>query len=202
MLSGDCMNDNLKIVGNINNLNVSIYGPSQSGKTKLGKVLKEQGFYYLDIKSLKDLEIKIDIIKEFLKFDNYECCYTQDLILMNIIELINSGNNKIIFDDLLIFLNKNIRKKLFKTLKFKNIKFINITTDEEDLLETEYLIVMFNYKVALEGFTLEVLKEEKLLKRMGLSLPFMVDISIQLQYYGLINNIYLNIDELVGELWK
>ena len=57
-------------------------------------------------------------------------------------------------------------------------------------------------QIIVEGKTLDVLKEEKLLKRLGLSLPFMVELSLLLQDYGLIDHIYLNKESLVNYLWK
>ena len=49
---------------------------------------------------------------------------------------------------------------------------------------------------------MEVLKNEKLLKRIGLSLPFMVELSLLLKDYNLVDNIYLDNKTLKGILWK
>jgi hypothetical protein len=53
----------------------------------------------------------------------------------------------------------------------------------------------------LEGSTLSVLKEEKLLKRLGYKLPFVVDLSLQLNAYNLIDSIFLDEEVLVNKLW-
>lgn len=197
------MENKIKFVVNINEVNTTIIGTTQSGKTTLGKQLEELGFYYLSANNLKELQFDIDKIKTFLNIDSYlETTDRQSLVLANIIELINNGIKKIVFDDILTYVDFNVRKQLLKTLISQGIRIVNITMDIEDTLFTDYLIVMFNKQVALEGQTLEVLKEEKLLKRMGLSLPFMIDLSIQLQYYGLVDKIYLDKEELVSELWK
>jgi hypothetical protein len=63
-------------------------------------------------------------------------------------------------------------------------------------------LCLFNGINAIDGKTLDVLKNEKILKRLGFSLPFMLDLSIQLELYGLINKTYLNKEGLVKNLWK
>ena len=44
--------------------------------------------------------------------------------------------------------------------------------------------------------------EEKILKRLGLGLPFIVELNRYLMDYGLINKYHLTNEELVGALWK
>ena len=39
------------------------------------------------------------------------------------------------------------------------------------------------------------------IKKIGLDLPFIVDLSIKLKYYGLVNKIYFNMEELIGAIW-
>ena len=94
------------------------------------------------------------------------------------------------------------KKDIIAYIKNKNITFINITSNEEEYLINDYMIVINAKQVALEGDTKLVLEQEKILKRLGFSLPFSVDISLQLKAYGLINNIYTDYKDLVGVLWK
>ena len=72
----------------------------------------------------------------------------------------------------------------------------------EDVLYTDYILCLYDGINAIDGKTLDVLKNEKILKRLGFTLPFMVDLSIQLELYGLITKTYLNKEELVKNLWK
>ena len=77
-----------------------------------------------------------------------------------------------------------------------------MTNNIEEVLLTSNLIVYMDDKEVVSGDTLEVLKNEKLLKRIGLSLPFMVELSMYLQDYNLVDKIYLDKNELEGVLWK
>ena len=54
----------------------------------------------------------------------------------------------------------------------------------------------------MEGEVLSCLKEEKLLKRLGYKLPFIYDLSLQLNYYEVINKIYLDNKSLEEAVWK
>lgn len=105
-------------------------------------------------------------------------------------------------DDLLIDLNTRTKILLLNYLNSKNIMLVNVTTEIEDVLYTDYILCLYDGINAIDGKTLDVLKNEKILKRLGFSLPFMVDLSIQLELYGLINKTYLNKEAMVKSLWK
>lgn len=87
-------------------------------------------------------------------------------------------------------------------LRMRNIHFIDITANVEDTLDSDYIIVYDNLELVLEGNRDEVLKNEKLLKRLGYGLPFIVDLSLQLSYYDLVDKVYYDDLELVGDVWN
>lgn len=132
----------------------------------------------------------LDNYKEYFVIDNnfsYE-------------ELLN--RKKVIFYNVLNNLKDDELKTLFAFLKENNIIFINVTNDIELCLYTEYLMIYDDSKILIEGSTIEVLKNEKLLKRLGVHLPFIVELSLLLKDYGLVNKIYLDKESLVDKLWK
>ena len=105
-------------------------------------------------------------------------------------------------DDILIDLDTRTKILLLNYLNSKKIMLINVTSNLEDTLYTDYTLCLYNGINAIDGKTLDVLKNEKILKRLGFSLPFMLDLSIQLELYGLLNKTYLNKESLVKNLWK
>lgn len=115
-------------------------------------------------------------------------------------ELLNK--KKVIFFNILNNLKEEEIKKLFKYLSDNKIDFINVTNDIELTLYTDYLIVYDKDKILMEGNTIDVLKNEKLIKRLGLNLPFIVELSILLKNYNLVNEIYVDKESLVDKLWK
>ena len=107
----------------------------------------------------------------------------------------------VIFYNNLNNLSEKKVKEIFTFLKNNYIKFINITNNMEFTLLTTYLIIYDRNNILIEGPTLEVLKNTKLIKRIGLNLPFMVDLSLLLKDYNLLDKIYLDKEELRGVLW-
>ena len=57
-------------------------------------------------------------------------------------------------------------------------------------------------KKVLEGNTEFVLRNEKVLKKLGYGLPFVVDLSIQLIYYDILGKVYYDMDKLTEDLWN
>lgn len=109
---------------------------------------------------------------------------------------------KVIFFNVLSNLNDEDIKKLYEFLNVNNVLFINITNNMEEVLFTNYLIIYDDKKIIAEGNTIELLKNEKLFKRLGFKLPFIIELSILLKDYNLVNSIYLSKESLVGDLWK
>lgn len=125
-----------------------------------------------------------------------------EIAVVKIVIELSKKNDFVIFYDMLTYLNEEQKNNIIGYIKNKNITFINITSNEEEYLINDYMIVINAKQVALEGETKLVLEQEKILKRLGFSLPFSVDISLQLKAYGLIKNIYTDYKDLVGVLWK
>lgn len=79
---------------------------------------------------------------------------------------------------------------------------INLTRDMEETLEADRIIILYDNKLACDGKTISVLNEEKLLKRLGLGMPFIVELNKYLMDYGMIDKYHLTNEKLVGALWK
>ncbi len=107
-----------------------------------------------------------------------------------------------VFLNVLTFLDADFREKVILYLKRTNKRIINYTSDSEETLLFPYLIVIHNNEVIVEGKTSLVLKEERILKKLGFKLPFIIELSSGLKYYGIIDKIYLNNESLVDDIWK
>lgn len=110
--------------------------------------------------------------------------------------------NLLFVDNLFSYLDSKTLEKVYSYAKKKKITIVNVSTNIEESLNYPYMVVLDKGCIAIEGKTLQVLEQEKLLKRLGIGLPFYVDLSIQLRLYGLIDKIYLNKEDLRGALWK
>jgi len=74
----------------------------------------------------------------------------------------------------------------------ENISIIFTSNNLTDCLLSDYLYLLDNGKVVIEGIPVSVMKEEKIINRLGLDLPFMIDLSSKLIFYELLNEIILD----------
>ncbi len=125
-----------------------------------------------------------------------------DKYLIKIIAGIITKPDIVLLDDVIGYLTNDDKKLVFKYLKKEKINFVMVTSEMEEVINADYLVVLYNGSVAIEGNTLSVLKEEKILRRLGFNLPFYIDLSIQLGLYGVIDGTYLNKEDMVKAIWK
>lgn len=120
--------------------------------------------------------------------------------LKNNLEMFPS--KKVIFNESLSSLSNKEKKEIFDLLDKQNINYVNVTSNIEDALFGDYIIVYDEDMKVLEGNKEVVLKNEKLLKKLGFGVPFVVDLSIQLMYYDILDKVYFDVDNLLEALWN
>ena len=112
----------------------------------------------------------------------------------------------LVLDNAFSMMNKKTKEKMKKALtdyKSKyNLTIILMSTNLEDALDTDYLYILNKGNIVVEGLPNVVVKEDTLLNRLGISLPFMVDLSLKLEFYELIDHVEMDINRLVNDLWK
>lgn len=141
---------------------------------------------------INQFKIKKILAKEMKSFE--ELAY---------LTIINYLDHKIIvIDELYSLLNDNYKQKIIKYLKEKQITTIIFTNNKEDLLNADNVILFDGSKFLLSCSIETLYKEEKNLKRIGIGLPFIIDLSIRLKLYDLVDKIYFNPKDLSGDLWK
>lgn len=120
--------------------------------------------------------------------------------LKNNLEMFPS--KRVIFNESLSSLSNKEKKEIFDLLDKQNINYVNVTSNIEDALFGDYIIVYDEDMKVLEGNKEMVLKSEKLLKKLGFGVPFVVDLSIQLMYYDILDKVYFDVDNLLEALWN
>lgn len=120
--------------------------------------------------------------------------------LKNNLEMFPS--KRVIFNESLSLLSNKEKKEIFDLLDKQNINYVNVTSNIEDALFGDYIIVYDEDMKVLEGNKEVVLKNEKLLKKLGFGVPFVVDLSIQLMYYDILDKVYFDVDNLLEALWN
>ena len=200
---------------------VTIVGPNDCGKTTLLRVLSTNSiaivipkeivfetntlenellFKNIDINKINDKWDKRLLKKQFSKMTDKE------IIISQIILEVESNKDIILIDDISSYFSYKERKKIWNTIKSilvkkkKIIVYLSILLD--DSLDFERLYIMDKGKIVLEDEPLNIIIKDNILNKIGLKLPFMVDLSVKLQDYNLIDSLELDVDRMVDRLWN
>jgi len=111
----------------------------------------------------------------------------------------------IIFDEATAMLDPSGRKEVMSTIKRlnkeENISVIHITHFMEEAVDADRVIVMEKGRKVLEGTPRQVFSEVDMLKNIGLDVPYMTELSKELEKEGLsIGSDILTVDEMVMKL--
>ncbi len=173
------------------------------------KTVKDELVYYLKkaFVQIEEVKRRIKDLNNFFDIKDLLNKSVQDLtisdrVLIKILALALLKPSYLAIDNLLTDLYPRTKVLLLNYLNSNNILLINVTSDMEEVLYTDYVLCLYDGISAIDGKTLDVLGNERILKRLGFSLPFMVDLSLQLKDYGLIDKVYLNKESMVKDLWK
>lgn len=159
----------------------------------------------------KEIGAKIDKIAELLKIEHilekepHNLSGGEKQLVALASALINEPKI-LILDEAFTMVDYSIKERIYKIIKkYKKehqLTVLNISHDMEDTLYGDRIVVIDDGKMIMNDTTKEVLKQEKKLVDLGLSLPFIADLSHKLRYYGLVDDIILDLDEMVDILWK
>lgn len=114
---------------------------------------------------------------------------------------------KVIFlDNPYLYLNKkesNVINKLLKSIvKSENITVLVTTMNLENIIQADNVIVLGKKGIIIKGTPLEVLKQDNILARNDIYIPTMINLSVKLGEYDLLNKIILDPKRMVDTLWK
>lgn len=159
--------------------------------------------------ALENLDVSEEIINERINniielfdFKKDLSCSINNLSLKEkqVVAIMSSliTNPKIlILDEAFTYIDNKTKIKILNILKSIDFTIIYITHDMEDLLYTDNIIVLDDCKIVINEKKEEVFNKDLLKKY-----PFIVDLSIKLKYYDLIDDIAYSYRNLVDELWQ
>lgn len=153
----------------------------------------------------KVLELSVKFDLEDILHSDPNTIGSSKKALIKIVSSLLFNPEVLVLDNILCELDRKDKEKIIPYLtsyvKDGNA-IINFTADIEDCLYGNNIILVDETKIIASGKTLSVLKEEKLMNRLGLSLPFLFDLNKQLMYYGIIDKYMLDEEGLVDYIWK
>ncbi len=171
------------------------------------KVIDEMMYplYNLNYSRAKSLIIIKDMLHKFDKEDliNKRISELKDddkQLLLMMIALLHQPK-VLIMDDVLNIFSKEDINNIIEMLRYEDITVIYFSTSLEDCLLFDKLILLNDFKVVKEMNIKEIYDDDKIFYDNNVEIPFICDLSIKLKMYNLINKDYLDIGEMVDDIW-
>ncbi len=188
----------------------TVFGRVSNSMNNTFLTIDQELLYKLDKLGIdrKEKKKRYNEVVKLFNFSDILYSNINELSIINKIELsiaisLLSKPEVIFLDDIFAEVDYHIAKKILTKLKSINNLTIILTSNNLELSTlSDKLIILNNGEVVLEGDTPLVLKEDSLLNKVGLEVPFMIDLSIKLKYYGLLDDIELDMNRMVDKLWK
>ena len=92
---------------------------------------------------------------------------------------------------------------LIKTfIKDYDLTVIMTTIHLKTSLYSNQLCIIKDGKIILQGDPLVVLQKDNIINKAGLEIPFMIDLSVKLRDYDLLEKVEIDKDRMIEQLWK
>lgn len=175
--------------------------------------VKDEISFVLDNLDLSedDKETRYNEVVSLLKIKKYEGLNPNTLNrkekILVLLALSIIHKPKVLFlDDICLMMNRCEKKTIIEILHKLNkewgITIVMSTSKLEEAVTADYIYIIDNGNIALSGKPLDVLKDDNVINKLGLSMPFMIDLSIKLKDYDLIDDVILDMEGMVDLLWK
>ncbi len=149
---------------------------------------------------LKGLKIKRIIHKERKELNSKE------FILYQLATTLAKNPRLLLIDSISSYFEEKEMNIIISFLKeyqrTKKISILFIGRTLTEILIADYLYIMSEKKIALKGLPIEVLQKDNVINKIGLNIPFMIDLSVKLRDYNLLEEVELEKDRMVNKLWK
>lgn len=165
-------------------------------QTNLSKEQKQKRYKQV----VKDLKLT-----KILSID-LKCLDDAEIIKLQLASALLTCPPILLIDNIGLYFDKKEMLDIINILKEyqyqEQITIIMVTSNLEEALKTDYLYVIAESSILIEGEPLEVIQKDNVMNKAGLNLPFMIDLSVKLRDYDLVKEIEQNQDRMVELLWK
>ena len=169
------------------------------------EIFKEQENNDKETNQKIDKIIKLLGIKKIINKQIDTLTKKEKILLQILLSLINNPVILLI-DSIDNYFNKNevnnIINVLKEMIKEYDLTVIMTTINLNYSILSNQLCILNNGKVILQGDPIVVLQKDNIINKAGLGVPFMIDLSVKLRDYELIENIELDKDRMIEKLWK
>lgn len=130
----------------------------------------------------------------------------KEIILVQIVKAITNAKEIVLLDSLDSYFSKEELSNIYflfkKCIEKYNLTFVITCTSLEETLFADELLIINEGRIILHGEPLQVLEKDNILNKAGLDIPFIIDLSVKLRDYDLIDRIILDRNKLINTLWK
>ena len=160
---------------------------------------------YKDNKIQKRINYLLDLfeINELIDKDIKDLNKSDKIKLLIVLSLLH--NPKIlIIDDIFKNIDNNTQEFILKKLEYLNKKgltILNITSKLDTVYLSNKIFILNNFKIEKE-LTKDELFNYNNLNKLGLEIPFIINLSLNLKQNNIIDKIYYNTKELEKTIWK
>lgn len=176
------------------------------------KKVKDELAYPLLNLNYKEHKInqKIDEITCFFEIHNIlnkridDLTYSEKKKLLIILSLLHDPS-LLILDDAFLGMDDDTKIFMLKKLKELNEKgltILNITSQLDTIYDSHLVYVLNHFRLEKTGSVCEILEQDSYLNQCGFIIPFVIETSLKLKFYGLLDKIYFDIKSLEDDLWK
>lgn len=129
-----------------------------------------------------------------------------EIVTLQVALAISAMPKIILIDDLTPYLDTVEIKRIISYFRYlvKNYDLTILINSSrlEDILESDNLYILSESNIILKGKPLEVLQKDNILNRAGIKVPFMIDLSVKLKDYNLIDEVELDMNRMTEKLWN
>ncbi len=160
--------------------------------------------------SKKEIKNRIKTITSILGIEDLLDYYVDSLSTYDKVRVLLAcsliHNPQIIFlDDVFRNLTNSEERKLIVLLKtivdLDNVSIVLTTSDFSNIIYSNKVYVIDDGKLSLDGSVRDILEYDNRLSKLGIKLPIMIDISLKLKFYDLLDDIIFDEEKMVDVLW-
>ena len=143
-------------------------------------------------------------IKNILK-KNERNLTTKDIVLTQIIIALLKKPKILLLDNLKEYLKEDTMKVISYLKNYQkdnNLTLVISTIQLEEIIDSDYIYIIKDGKVELEGETKLILEKDNIINKIGLNLPFSIDLSVKLKDYNLLDEIKTDNLKIINDIWK
>ena len=198
-----------------------LIGLNNSGKSTIIKLLRNYPcigdilFDGIELNQKNLNSISLDDLKkcfgyndeDYNKLDIKSPQTFMDIIKLNIYySLINNKYKFIVIDDLIDYLNSRDKMVIYELIKKRHKQFkktiLVCSNNAYGMIYFKRILVLNKGIIKFDGTLKKISEIERVFDELGIYMPFIVDLSIKLKLYNLIDKIYTDNVKLVNDIWK